>query len=155
MLNTHNTVMQRLHDLAGFPYTTSERSGPFWQSMLHNFLSSPLSFLGWTSFKHNQTSTNDSKSLFRTFSFTVPGWWNDLPTPTLDPCQPWSNNWKSLSTLLDPKLKKSNLYLSLLPLLACIYLNNAWDLVSRALLLYFCFFKMNRFMYSPIVSRFG
>ncbi len=29
-------------------YTTSERSGPFWQSMLHNFLSRPLSFLDWT-----------------------------------------------------------------------------------------------------------
>ncbi len=35
-------------DLAGLHYTTSERSGPFWQSMLHNFLSRPLSFLDWT-----------------------------------------------------------------------------------------------------------
>ncbi len=34
--------------LAGLHYTTSERSGPFWQSMLHNFLSRPLSFLDWT-----------------------------------------------------------------------------------------------------------
>ncbi len=40
--------MQRLLDLAGLHYTTSERSGPFWQSMLHNFLSRPLSFLDWT-----------------------------------------------------------------------------------------------------------
>ncbi len=34
-------------DLAGLPYTTSERSGTFWRSMLHNFLSRPLSFLDW------------------------------------------------------------------------------------------------------------
>ncbi len=26
-------------------------------------------------------SQRDTKSLSRTFSFTVPGWWNDLPTP--------------------------------------------------------------------------
>ncbi len=162
------STLQRLFDLAGLHYTTSERSGPFWQSMLHNFLSRPLSFLGWTTailfwldFKHNQTSINDSecsgttglqraqkspcytslhllalatsgslhqvqdtdaciqnnhrlsttsthhyestsppevwdllvsdalwyhhrvaqKSLSRTFSFTIPGWWNNLPTP--------------------------------------------------------------------------
>ncbi len=166
------TTLQRLLNLAGLHYTTSERSDPFWQSMLHNFLSRPLSFLGWTTaIKHNQTSTNDSecsgttglqhaqkspcytslnllalamvaarikfktlmlayrtttgsapayfhsllriyipsrslrsarerrlvvpsqrgsKSLSRTFSFTVPGWWNDLPTPI--------RNARSLST---------------------------------------------------------
>ncbi len=34
-------------------------------------------------------SQRGSKSLSRTFSFTIPGWWNDLPTPSgmLDPCQ--------------------------------------------------------------------
>ncbi len=42
------STLQRLLDLAGLRYTTSEKSGPFWQSMLHNFLSRPLSFLGWT-----------------------------------------------------------------------------------------------------------
>ncbi len=42
------STLQRLLDLAGLHYTTSERSGPFWQSMLHNFLSRPLSFLDWT-----------------------------------------------------------------------------------------------------------
>ncbi len=40
--------MRRLLDLAGLHYTTSERSGPFWQSMLHNFMSRSWSFLGWT-----------------------------------------------------------------------------------------------------------
>ncbi len=42
------STLQRLLDLAGLHYTTSERSGPFWQSMLHNFLSRPLSFPEWT-----------------------------------------------------------------------------------------------------------
>ncbi len=166
------STLQRLLDLAGLHYTTSERSGPFWQSMLHNFLSRPLSFLDWTTamlfwLDFHQTQSNlykwfrmqraarlvfnepkrahvtplfvslhwlrvpariqfktlmlayrtttgsapayfhsllriyipsrslrsasehrlvvpsqrGSKSLSRTFSFTVPGWWNDLPTP--------------------------------------------------------------------------
>ncbi len=56
----------------------------------------------------------------------------------LDPCQSSSNNWKLISfdtTWLHPKLKKSllSLYLSLILLLACTYLNNAWDVVLRAL----------------------
>ncbi len=78
----------------------------------------------------------------------------------LDPCQSSSNNWKLISfgtTWLHPKkkTKKLSLYFSLLPLLARTYLNNDWDLVLRALPLSDCLFKMNRFMYSPIVSRFG
>ncbi len=87
------------------------------------------------------------------------------PSGMLDPCQFSSNNWKLISfnsTWLLKKKKKKNfhffqnlhlsLYLSLLPLLACTYLNNAWDLVLLALPLYVCLFKMNRFMYSPIVA---
>ncbi len=102
-----------------------------------------------------------SKSLSRTFSFTVPGWCNDLPTLIRNAgwsLQPLSNNGKLISfdtTWLHLKKKKS-LCLSLyvfLPLLACTYLNNAWDL--QALPLSVCLFKLNRFMYSPIVSRFG
>ncbi len=44
-------------------------------------------------------SQRGSKSLSRTFSFTVPGRWNDLPPPSgpLDPCQISSNNWKLIS----------------------------------------------------------
>ncbi len=68
----------------------------------------------------------------------------------------------SLSTLLYFILKKIlylflylHLSLSLLHLLACTYLNNAWDLVLRALPLSVCLFKIIRFMYSTIVSRFG
>ncbi len=83
------------------------------------------------------------------------------PSGLLDPCQSSSNNWNSLSTLLDfilnlKKEIKKYIYLYLfLPLLACAYLNNAWDLVLRALPLSVCLFKMNHFMYSPILSRFG
>ncbi len=80
-------------------------------------------------------SQRGSKSLSRTFSFTIPGWWNNLPT--LSECwipvnfQATTEN-SSLSALLDfflnlflkKKKKKNSLYLSLLPLLACTYLNN-------------------------------
>ncbi len=193
------STLQRLLDLAGLHYTTSERSGPFWQSMLHNFLSRPLSFLDWTTamlFKldfhqtqsnlykwfrmqrHDWSSTSPkehmlhlslspcslpvaariqfktlmlayrtttesaptyfhsllriyipsrslrsaseqhlvvpsqrgSKSLSRTFSFTVPGWWNDLPTPHPDRWIPVNlqatTENSSLSTLLDFIIKK-------------------------------------------------
>ncbi len=238
------STLQRLLDLAGLHYTTSERSGPFWQSMLHNFLSRPWSFLDWTTamlfwldfhqtqsnlykwfrmWRHDWSSTSPkepmlhlslspctgyqlqlasrfktlmlayrtttgsaptyfhsllriyipsrslrsaserrllvpsqrgSKSLSRTFSFTVPGWWNDLPTPirTAVSCQSLSNNWKLISfnsTWLHHKkwIKNSlfqnlnlSLSLSLLPLLACTYLNNAWDLVLLALPLSVCLF---------------
>ncbi len=69
----------------------------------------------------------------------------------------------SLSNLIDFILNFKNktkepLCLSLylfLPLLACTYLNNVWDLMLQALPLSVCLFKINRFMYSPIVSRFG
>ncbi len=85
----------------------------------------------------------------------------------LDTCQISSNNWKLFSfnsTWLQKKKKKSFSFFKiflflflffLLPLLACTYLNNAWDLMLLALPLYVCLFKINRFMYSPIVSRFG
>ncbi len=61
----------------------------------------------------------------------------------------------SLSTLLDFIIKKKlslflnlhlSLYLSLLPLIACTYLNNAWDLVLWAFPLSVCLFKINRFI---------
>ncbi len=46
-------------------------------------------------------SQRGSKSLSRTFSFTVPGCWNDPPPPPpsvmLDPCQSSSNNSKLIS----------------------------------------------------------
>ncbi len=95
-------------------------------------------------------SQRGSKSLSRTFSFTI----FPLLSGMLDPSQSSSNNWKLLSfdtTWLHPK----KILHPLLPLLAPTYLNNVWDLVLLALPLYVCLFKMNRFMYSPIVSRIG
>ncbi len=58
------------------------------------------------------------------------------------------------NALLNWKIIKIYLY-SFLPLLACTYLNNAWDLVLQVLPLSVCLFKINRFMNSPIESRFG
>ncbi len=60
-------------------------------------------------------SQRGSKSLSRTLSFTIPGWWIIFPplSGMLDPCQSSSNNWKLISfgtTWLHPKLvlKKNN-----------------------------------------------
>ncbi len=145
--------------------TTTESAPTYFHSLLRIYM--PSRSLRSAS-ERCLSSQRGSKSLSRTFSFTVPGWWNDLPTPSgmLDPVnlQATTEN-SSLSTLLDFIIKKLNpslflylhlsLYLSLLPLLACTYLNNAWDLVLWALPLSVCLFKINRFMYSPIVSRFG
>ncbi len=106
-------------------------------------------------------SQRGSKSLSRTFSFTVPDWWNYLSTRNAGSLSIFKQQLKThlfqhyLTSSLIKQIKElSSLYLFLL-LLACTYLNNAWDLVLRALLLYVCLSKMNRFMYSPIVSRFG
>ncbi len=249
------STLQRLFDLAGLHYTTSERSGPFWQSMLHNFLSRPLSFLDWitamlfwldfyqtqsnlyklfrmqqhdwssTSPKepmlhlslspctgyhlqlasssrhwclhieqpqaqHTHTSTHyyestsppevcdllvSDASLYREAQnhspehsrspFLAGGMIFPPPSGILVPCQYSSNNWKRISfnsTWLHHKKLLSlflnlhlSLSLSLFPLLACTYLNNVWNLVLWALPLSVCLFKINSFMYSPIVSRFG
>ncbi len=81
-------------------------------------------------------SQRGSKSLSRTFSFTIPGWWNNLPTPIRN-AGSLSIVKQQLKTLLfrhyltssytcskKNKKKTLSLYLSLLPLLACTYLNN-------------------------------
>ncbi len=84
--------------------------------------------------KHVENKEQSLNSLSRTFSFTVPGRWNDLPTPSgmLDPCQFSSNNWKLISfnsTWLHKKKKKiftfsksSSFSLSFSPSLASLYL---------------------------------
>ncbi len=241
------STLQRLLDLAGLHYTTSERSGPFWQSMLHNFLSRPLSFLGWTTAmlfwldfhqtqsnlykwfriqRHDWSSTSPKRAhvtplfvslhwlpvadriqfktqmlAYWTTTGSAPAYFHSLlriyiPSRSLRsaserrlvvPSQrgskstlqnilvhrSWLVEWSShphpecwipvnlqettenssLSTLLDFIL--NFLFFSPHPLLACTYLNNAWDLVLQALPLSDCLFKMNRCMYFPIVSRFG
>ncbi len=87
-------------------------------------------------------SQRGSKSLSRTFSFTAPGRWNDLPTPirntgslSIFKLQRKTHLFQLYLTTLKKKKKKFelslfqnlhlSLYLSLLPLLACTYLNNA------------------------------
>ncbi len=73
-------------------YTTSEKSGPFWQSMLHNFLSRPLSFLGWTTamlfwLDFHQTQSN----LYKWFRMQRHDWSSTSPKePMLHLC---SRHW--------------------------------------------------------------
>ncbi len=79
-------------------------------------------------------SQRGSKSLSRTFSFTIPGWWNNLPTPirnagSLSIFKQTTEN-SSLSALLDfilnlflkKKKKKKTFPLSFSPSLASLYL---------------------------------
>ncbi len=85
------------------------------------------------------------------------------PSGMLDPCQFSSNNWKLISfnstwLLKKKKLslfsKSSSFSLSFSPSLASMYLfEQCLRLVLLALPLYVCLFKINCFMYSPIVSR--
>ncbi len=112
------------------------------------------------SWYHHRETQNHSPEHSRS-PFLAGGMISPPPPPSgpLDPCQSSSNNWKLISfntTWLLKKKKKTSLfqnlhlslYLSLLLLLACTYLNNAWDLVLWALPLSVCLFKINRFMYS-------
>ncbi len=104
------------------------------------------------SWYHHREAQNHSPERSRS-PFLAGGMIFPPPSGMLDPCQSSRNNWKLISfdtTWLHPKL-----YLSLLPLLDCTYLNNAWDLVLWALPPSVCLFKMNHFMHSLIVSRFG
>ncbi len=115
------------------------------------------------SWYHHREAQNHSPEHSRS-PFLAAGMIFPPPSGALDPCQSSSINWKliSFNTTWLHKNKKNpspflylHIYLSLLAVLACIYLNNAWDLVLLALPLYVCLFKINRFMYSPIISRFG
>ncbi len=135
-------------------YRTTTGSAPsYFHSLLRIYIPS-RSLRSASEWRLVVPSQRGSKSLSRTFSFTVPGWWNDLPPPHPE-CwipvnlQATTEN-SSLSTLLDFIIKNKNkslfqnlhlsLYLSLLPLLACTYLNNAWDLVLLAHPLSVCLF---------------
>ncbi len=86
------STLRRLLDLAGLHLTKSERSGPFWQSMLHNFLSRPLSFLGWATamlfwLNFHQTQSN----LYKWFRMQRHDWSSMSPKEhmshlSLSPC---------------------------------------------------------------------
>ncbi len=78
------------------------------------------------------SSQRGSKSLSRTFSFTTPGWWNDLPTPIQNAGSLSIFKQQLKNHLFRPlidfilNLKKNCLSLYLfLPSLAFTYLNNA------------------------------
>ncbi len=106
-------------------------------------------------------SQRGSKSLSRTFSFTVPGRWNDLPHPHPDRWIPVNlqatTENSSLSTLLDyiKKYKKNWTFtfsksFSFSPSLASMDLFEQCLRLLLALPLYVCLFKINRFMYSQL-----
>ncbi len=114
-------------------------------------------------------SQRGSKSLSRTFSFTVPGRWNDLPTPirnagslSIFKQQLKTHLFQLYLTILKKKKKKkknsksSAFSLSFSPSLASLYLFEQCLRLGVIGTSSVCFlFKINRFMYSPIVSRFG
>ncbi len=104
------------------------------------------------SWYHHREAQNHSPEHSRS-PFLAGGMIFPPPSGMLDPWQSSSNNWKLISfntTWLHHKKKKKknpsllylhlSRYLSLLPLLACIYLNNAWDLVLLPLPLFVCLF---------------
>ncbi len=108
-----------------------------------------------------------TKSLSRTFSFTVPGWWNDLLTPVRK-AETLIIFKRHLKTLLFhhhltsapsssfKKKKKKPCSLSLTsPCLTNFALNNAWNFVWQALPVTVCLFIMYHLLYSSVVSRFG
>ncbi len=76
-------------------YRTTTGSGPtYFHSLLRIYILS-RSLRSARERRLVVPSQRGSKSLSRTFSFTVPGRWNDLPPPPsglLDPCQSSSNN---------------------------------------------------------------
>ncbi len=77
-------------------------------------------------------SQRGSKSLSRTFSHNIPGWWIDLPTPIRNAGslstfkqQLKTHLFRHIFDFIQKKYKSIYLYLFLL-LLACTYLNSAW-----------------------------
>ncbi len=70
-------------------------------------------------------SQRGSKSLSRTFSFTVPGWWNDLPTPIRNADSlTIFKQWLKTHLFRHYLKKKPFLFSFIFPCLACTYLNN-------------------------------
>ncbi len=98
-------------------------------------------------------SQRGTKSLSRTFSFTVPGWWNELPTPIRN---------TEYQTIFKRHLKTHLFHLHL-TWKKSYFLNFAlFPLISHCLsricseqCLEVCLFIMHHLLYSSIVSRFG
>ncbi len=92
-------------------------------------------------------SQRGTKSLSRTFLFTIPGWWNDLLTPIRNAESLTIFKWqlKTAISFLNIWLKKKTLLLSLSlipPCLSYSNLNNVWNFVLRAIL-FICLLVIN------------
>ncbi len=110
--------------------TTTGSAPPYFHSLLRIYIPS-RSLRSASERRLVVSSQRGSKSLSRTFSFTVSGWWNDLPHPHPEcwiPVNLQATTENSpLSTLLDfilkKKIKKNTLSFSLfIPSLASLYL---------------------------------
>ncbi len=139
-------------------YRTTTGSAPtYFHSLLRIYIPSrSLNLLvSDASWYHHREAQNHSPE-HSLSPFLAGGMIFPSPSGMLDPCQFSSNNWKLISfnsTWLHIKKKKKNLnfhffkififlfIFSLLPLLACTYLNNAWDLVLWHFL---CMFASSR-----------
>ncbi len=142
-------------------YRTTTASAPaYFHWLIRVYI--PSKSLRSTSERHLVVpSQRGSKSFSRTFSFPVPGWWNDLPTP-IQNAESLTIFKRQLKThlfqhyfILNLKKNTHFVFPFIYSFLACTNLNNAWNLVLWALPVSVCLFKKNRFLYSPIVSRFG
>ncbi len=70
-------------------------------------------------------SQRGSKSLSRTFSFTLPGWWNDLPTSIRNADSlTIFKRWLKTHLFRHYLKKKCFIFSLIFPCLACTYLNN-------------------------------
>ncbi len=143
-----------------FAYRTTTSSAPsYFHSLLQIYIPSEVwdLLVSDTSWYYHRESQNNSSEHFRS-PFLAGEMIFPPPSGMLDPCQPSSNNWKLISfnsTWLHPKKNKNNnnfpfsksSSFSFSPSLASLYLFEQRLAV--------CLFKINRFMYSTIVSHFG
>ncbi len=114
-------------------------------------------------------SQRGSKSLSRTFSFTIPGRWNDLPTPIRNAgslstfkqqlkthlFQLYLTTWKNKIKLSFTFSKSPSFSLSFSPSLASLYLFEQCLRLGVMGTSSVCLPLQDESLYSPIVSRFG
>ncbi len=147
----HIEQAQALHPSTSTHYYESTSPPEVWDLLVSD-----------TSWYHHREAQNHSPEHSRS-PFLTGGMIFPSPSGMLDPCQSSSNNWKLISldtTWLHPKKKeKQKLSFSLfIYSLASLYLLEQClrlGITSTSKSLSDCLFKMNRIVYSPIVSRFG
>jgi len=100
-------------------------------------------------------SQRATKSLSRTFSFTVPCWWNDLPIVIRNAesltAFKTKDNWKLISSM---STYSTYIYINL-TCLVYTTLSNIWTLYFKHFLCCCCLFTMTCLTKSSDVSRFG